>query len=122
MVIDGWGDSPPRVRGDQHRPAPTLSKCKTTIGGGKMPKNKPLKTSKPVSIEQAWRKGGELEMTHALILKYAKVLDMTDSGRDIKPLATGMLEAVDRFKNLEAQARKINKDTPLMKILGEKHG
>lgn len=86
-----------------------------------MPKNKPLKTSKKVSIEQAWRTGGELEMTQALIIKYARVLDMTDSGRDIKPLATGMLEALDRYKSLEAQAGKTTKDTPLMKILGEKN-
>lgn len=86
-----------------------------------MPKNKPLKTSKPESIEQAWREGGELAMTQALIVKYAKVLDMTNSGRDIKPLATGMLEAVDRYKNLKAQSGKSVRNTPLMKILGEKN-
>ncbi len=37
-----------------------------------------------------------------MVTKYARVLDMTDSGRDIKPLATGMLEAMDRLKALGA--------------------
>lgn len=83
-----------------------------------MPKNKPLETSKPKSIEEAWHKGGELEMTKAVITKYARVLDMTDSGRDIKPLATGMFEALDRYKALESQSGKTNQDTPLMRILG----
>ncbi|MBP2057000.1 hypothetical protein J2Z60_000162 [Lactobacillus colini] len=87
-----------------------------------MPKNKQPKSTIPMSIEQAWRKGGEIEMTKALIVKYAKVLDMTDSGRDIKPLATGLLESVDRLKSLEAQDSKSTKDTPLMKILGEANG
>lgn len=68
----------------------------------------------PTSVEQAWRNGGETAALEAIIVKYAKVLDMTDSGRDIKPLATGMLEAVDRLKALRA-AEGASKDatTPL---------
>jgi hypothetical protein len=41
--------------------------------------------------------------------KYARVLDMTDSGRDIKPLATGLFEAVDRWKALTGGK---DEDTP----------
>lgn len=67
-----------------------------------MPKNKPLETSHPESIEEAWHSGSEASVLSALVTKYAHVLDMTDSGRDIKPLATGMLEAMDRLKALGA--------------------
>lgn len=70
----------------------------------------------PTSVEQAWREGGERGAVAAIIIKYAKVLDMTDSGRDIKPLATGMLEAVDRLKALEATDQH---DTTLASILKE---
>lgn len=65
-----------------------------------MPKNKPLETSNPTSIETAWVEGNEATMVFAVVQKYARVLDMTDSGRDIKPLATGMFEAMDRWKAL----------------------
>ncbi len=72
--------------------------------------------STPESVEQAWRKDGEVGAVKAIICKYAKVLDMTDAGRDIKPLATGMLESIDRLKALEAGGQaKI--ETPLLKIL-----
>lgn len=69
------------------------------------------------SIEQAWRCGGEGDALEAIIVKYAKVLDMTDSGRDIKPLATGMLEAIDRLKAVRA-AEGAEKDagTPLANV------
>ena len=71
----------------------------------------------PTSVEQAWRNGGEGEALEAIIIKYAKVLDMTDSGRDIKPLATGMLETIDRLKALRA-AEGASKDasTPLAEV------
>jgi hypothetical protein len=68
------------------------------------------------SVEQAWRADGERGAVAAIIVKYAKVLDMTDSGRDIKPLATGMLEAVDRLKALDASSTV---DTPIAEILRE---
>ena len=80
-----------------------------------MPKNKPLPTSNPESIEEAWADGDELAMARAVVRKYARVLDMTDSGRDIKPLATGMFEAMDRVRSLEAQEGV--RETPLADIL-----
>lgn len=82
-----------------------------------MPKNKRLKTSIPQSIEQAWREEGEIGAVRASIVKYAKVLDMTDSGRDIKPLVTGMFEMVDRLKALESRDSEIKAETPLFRIL-----
>ena len=83
-----------------------------------MPTNKPLPTSSPESIEEAWASGDELAMAKAVVRKYARVLDMTDSGRDIKPLATGMFEAMDRVKALEA-AQDTNGKAPLFRILDE---
>lgn len=80
-----------------------------------MPKNKALETSCPESIEEAWAAGDELALARAVVRKYARVLDMTDSGRDIKPLATGMFEAMDRVRALEAQAD--TEQTPLARIL-----
>lgn len=66
-----------------------------------MPKNRALETSCPDSIETAWHENDEPRLLRALVTKYARVLDMTDSGRDIKPLATGMLEAMDRLKAMD---------------------
>lgn len=83
-----------------------------------MPKNKPLPTSEPESIEQAWASGDELAMMRAIVRKYARVLDMTDSGRDIKPLATGLFEAIDRVKMLEQREEDAN-SSPLFKIMRE---
>lgn len=83
-----------------------------------MPKNKPLPTSAPESIEQAWAKRDEIAVASAIVRKYARVLDMTDSGRDIKPLATGMFEAIDRLNALEASKGALS-DTPLADILAE---
>ena len=82
-----------------------------------MPKNKVPKTSIPESVEQAWREQGEIGAVKASIAKYAKVLDMTDSGRDIKPLVSGMFEAIDRLKALEAHTGNKSKVTPLADIL-----
>lgn len=82
-----------------------------------MPKNKQLNTSIPESIELAWREEGEIGAVRASIVKYAKVLDMTDSGRDIKPLVTGMFEMVDRLKALESRDSEVKAETPLFKIL-----
>ena len=82
-----------------------------------MPKNKALPTSAPESIEDAWAAGDELAMARAIVRKYARVLDMTDSGRDIKPLATGMFEAMDRVRALEAMSDI--SDTPLATLMAE---
>lgn len=83
-----------------------------------MPKNKPLPTSAPDSIEQAWATKDELRVTSAVIQKYARVLDMTDSGRDIKPLASGLFEAIDRYNAIEAASGTVS-ETPLADILAE---
>lgn len=82
-----------------------------------MPKNKPLPGSNPQSIEQAWANRDELGVAVAVAQKYARVLDMTDSGRDIKPLATGLFEAIDRVHALEAVSG--NTDTPYAQIMRE---
>ena len=82
-----------------------------------MPKYKQPEGSTPESIEQAWRDNGEIGAVRASIVKYAKVLDMTDSGRDIKPLVTGMFEMVDRLKALEARNSGTEAETPLFEIL-----
>lgn len=76
------------------------------------------KDSTPESIEQAWRDEGEIGATKAAIVKYAKVLDKTDSGRDMKPLISGMFEAIDRLKALEAQDSG-KKESPLLTILNK---
>ena len=49
----------------------------------------------------------------------AGYLTLTDSGRDVKPLATGMLEAMSLLKNLEASEGVTSGDTPtpLVEIL-----
>lgn len=82
-----------------------------------MPKYKQPKTAIPESVEQAWREQGEIAAVRAAITKYAKVLDMTDSGRDIKPLVSGMFEMVDRLKALESRDADSNSETALFKIL-----
>lgn len=83
-----------------------------------MPRYSQPKDSTPESVEQAWRKNGEIGAVRASIIKYAKVLDMTDSGRDMKPLVTGMFEAIDRLKALEAQDTK-KTETPLFRIINK---
>ena len=82
-----------------------------------MPKYKQPKNAVSESVEQAWRESGEIGACKASIVKYAKVLDMTDSGRDIKPLVTGMFEMIDRLKSLEAKHNTSSKPTPLLQIL-----
>ena len=82
-----------------------------------MPKYKQPKDSTPESVEKAWREEGEIGAVRAAIAKYAKVIDMTDSGRDMKPLVTGMFEMVDRLKALESRDNEIKSETPLFRIL-----
>ena len=81
-----------------------------------MAKDRTPKDSTPESVELAWRENGEIGAVKAAIVKYARVLDMTDSGRDMKPLISGMFEAIDRLKALEASG-KSDKETPLLRIL-----
>ena len=70
------------------------------------------------SLETAWESGGEIAVTRQAVRKYAQVIDVTESGRDMKPLITGMFEAIDRLKALEA-AQNTAEDTPLAQILAE---
>jgi len=79
-----------------------------------MPKNKALDTSHVESIETAWHNNDEVSLLKNLIAKYARVLDMTDSGRDIKPLATGMLEAIDRLKAIDTSDADSNEFTQIL--------
>lgn len=72
----------------------------------------------PTSIAAAWQKGGEIEATRQAVRKYAEVIDVTESGRDMKPLITGMFEAIDRLKALEESEAAREGDTPLSQILG----
>lgn len=81
-----------------------------------MPKYKQPGTAVPTSVEQAWRENGEIGACEAAIIKYAKVLDMTDSGRDIKPLVSGMFEMIDRLKSLNAMDT-VKANVPLFEIL-----
>lgn len=71
------------------------------------------------TVSGAWRKKDELKVVEAVITKYAKVLDMTDSGRDIKPLASGLFEAIDRRNALLKQKGETQKETPLYRILDQ---
>lgn len=82
-----------------------------------MPKNKALETSHVESIETAWHNNDEVRLLKNLIAKYARVLDMTDSGRDIKPLATGMLEAIDRLKAIDTSDADSNEFTQILEEL-----
>lgn len=67
-----------------------------------------------VSVAKAWSEGGEIEA----VRKYAEVIDATESGRDMKPLITGMFEAIDRLKALEDAEAAETGETPLSRILG----
>ena len=69
------------------------------------------------SLEAAWDEGGELAVTRQAVRKYAQVIDVTESGRDMKPLITGMFEAIDRLKELEEIASRDTRDTPLDNVL-----
>lgn len=70
-----------------------------------------------VSVAKAWSEGGEIEAVRQAVRKYAEVIDATESGRDMKPLITGMFEAIDRLKALEDAKAAETGDNPLSKIL-----
>lgn len=71
-----------------------------------------------VSVAKAWSEGGEIEAVRQSVRKYAEVIDATESGRDMKPLITGMFEAIDRLKALEDAEDAKTGETPLSRILG----
>ena len=83
-----------------------------------MPRTKSTVRQDFASLETAWDEGGELAATRQAVRKYAQVIDVTESGRDIKPLISGMFEAIDRLKALEA-ANGEGDETPLANILAE---
>jgi len=85
--------------------------------GDRMPKNKPLETSSSTHIEEMLVAGDEAGMVFEVVRKYARVLDMTDSGRDIKPLATGMFEAMDRWKAITGGTDEDTPDADIKKRL-----
>lgn len=68
-------------------------------------------------LERAWAEGGEEGVVRAAIVKYARVIDMTESGRDMKPLITGMFDAIDRLKAIEAAGGQGAASTPLFEVL-----
>ena len=75
------------------------------------------------SVEKKWKSEGERGAVEAIILKYAKMIDNTDSSRDLKPLASGMLEAIDRKKALEAAKGESGAmEAPVFKILKAANG
>ena len=71
----------------------------------------------PASVKQAYMEQGEVGAVRACILKYAETIDSKDSARDMKPLISGLFEAIDRLKMLEASTASTNKITPLSRIL-----
>ena len=83
-----------------------------------MPRTKSRVRDDFASLESAWAEGGELAVTRQAVRKYAQVIDVTESGRDMKPLISGMFEAIDRLKALEAESGAAS-NTPLADILAE---
>lgn len=73
-------------------------------------------------VEQAWRTGDEIDVVRAAIGKYARTIDETDSARDLKPLISGMFDAMDRLKNLEACAGDSVEKTPLFQVIKKASG
>lgn len=71
----------------------------------------------PASVKQAYLDQGEIGAVRACILKYAETIDMKDSARDMKPLISGLFEAIDRLKSLEARDSKSNENTALYRVL-----
>lgn len=82
-----------------------------------MPRTKSTVREDYAGIEQAWLSGGELAATRMAVQKYAQVIDVTESGRDMKPLISGMFEAMDRLKQLEEIASRDTRETPLDNVL-----
>ena len=83
-----------------------------------MPRTKSRVREDYASLEKAWIEGGEIAVTSQAVRKYAQVIDVTESGRDMKPLISGMFEAIDRLKSLEAAAGATG-ETELARILAE---
>lgn len=84
-----------------------------------MPRTKSRVRENFASLEAAWDEGGEIALTRQAARKYMQVIDVTESGRDMKPLITGMFECLDRLKTLQAagEAEDAAESTPLAQIL-----
>ena len=82
-----------------------------------MPRTKSRVREGYASLEDAWDRGGELAVTRMAVRKYAQVIDVTESGRDMKPLISGMFEAIDRLKELEELESRETRSTPLDNVL-----
>lgn len=78
-----------------------------------MARTKSIAPEETRNMEDAWLEGGEKAVTRAAIVKYARTIDVTESGRDMKPLITGMFDAIDRLKALEARDEEGTGRTPL---------
>lgn len=72
------------------------------------------------SIASAYRNGTDLDVARAVALKYAKVLDSCESARDVKPLASGLFEAMDRIRAYETRDKETAQKTTLVKVLDQK--
>ena len=83
-----------------------------------MPRTKSTVRQDFASLETAWEEGGELAVTRQAVRKYAQVIDVTESGRDMKPLISGMFDAIDRLKAIEAEYGESD-DSQLYKIIAE---
>lgn len=71
----------------------------------------------PTSVKEAYLSQGEAGAVKACILKYAETIDTKNSARDMKPLISGLFEAIDRLKAIESRNGKSNANTALFKIL-----
>ncbi len=98
--------------------ATTAKKKTTTTRKTTKAKTTRVSDRSKYSVEKRWKQDGESGALEAIIMKYAKMIDLTDSGRDLKPLASGMLEAIDRMNALKAAngAKNENK-APVFQIL-----
>lgn len=70
------------------------------------------------SVEAALMEGDEADVLDALIVKYAHTIDNTNSARDIRALISGMIEVLDRRKQVTASGAT-NGKTPLSVVLGK---
>ena len=68
------------------------------------------------SVEAALMEGDEADVLDALIVKYAHTIDNTNSARDIRALISGMIEVLDRRRQVTIAALEKGK-TPLAIVL-----
>lgn len=72
------------------------------------------------SIEEALTNGDEVDVLKAVVVKYAHAIDHTDSARDVRALAKGLLEALDKLKQAAAtDTAQGGNRTPLAVIMGK---